>query len=167
MRIETSTIEDIETIVGLYEDADAYQKIITKQALKEFDPKLLEPEIRQERHWKIIIDEQIACVFTISFEDSTFWGTRAMDQAIYIHRIATNPLFRGNSFVKYIVTWSRLYARQNGRRYIRVHTAAGNLKLAGYFISCGFNYMGRVKFESEELPVQRKQLYWALFEIII
>src|SRR4051812_20867528 len=129
MRIENSTIEDVETIIGLYQDAVAYQKIVAEQPWEEFDQRFIETEIREQRQWKIVIDDQIACVFALSFYDATVKEEARKEQAIYIHRIATNPLFRGNSFVKYIVAWSKIYGRQTGKEFVRVLTVFGNLKL--------------------------------------
>jgi hypothetical protein len=48
-------------------------------------------------------ENQIACVWAITFNDAEIWEERA----IYIHRIATHSDFRGHNFVKIIVDWAK------------------------------------------------------------
>lgn len=144
MKIINSRPEDIAIIFKLYEYGTAYQKKVAKKHWKGFERSLIETEISEGRQWKIIFDEQIVCVFAITFNDPFIWQEKDKDPAIYIHRIATNPLFRGNSFVKHIVEWARKYAKERGKLYIRMDTGSGNEKLNKYYISCGFTYLGIV-----------------------
>ncbi|MFZ3052221.1 MAG: GNAT family N-acetyltransferase [Sulfuricurvum sp.] len=57
-------------------------------------------------------DDQIACIWATTFSDLQIWGKRDLDPALYIHRIATNPDFRGNKFVAQIVACAEQYARE-------------------------------------------------------
>ena len=96
MKIENCVPEDIDEIFRLYKIASEYQK--SKQTVvvwPEFKKQLVETEIAENRQWKLIIDEEIACVWATAFSDEQIWEERNADAAIYIHRIATNPNFRG------------------------------------------------------------------------
>lgn len=166
MKIINSTHDDIATIFKLYDEGTAYQKSVAKKHWKGFEHSLVESEISEGRQWKIIIDGEVACVFAISFNDPHIWQERDKDPAIYIHRIATNPLLRGNSFVKHIVEWARKYAQENGKQFIRMDTGSGNDKLNNYYINCGFTYLGVIHLEATgELPEHYKGGSSSLFEI--
>ena len=99
MTIENSTTEDINEIFRLYEIARSFQKIKAVVPWPEFEKELIETEISEKRQWKILIDNQIACVWATTFDDPQIWEERNADPSVYIHRIATNPTFRGQSLV--------------------------------------------------------------------
>jgi hypothetical protein len=42
------------------------------------------------------------------------------DPSVYIHRITTNPYFRGKGIVKIIKEWSKHYATQNGKNFDKI-----------------------------------------------
>jgi hypothetical protein len=58
-----------------------------------FDQHLIETELSENRQWKLIIENQIACVWAITFNDAEIWEERDCNDAIYIHRIATHSDF--------------------------------------------------------------------------
>ena len=116
MKIEKCTVQDIEEIFRLYGIASAYQK--AKQTVvvwPQFKRQLVETEIAENRQWKLIIDNVIACNWATTFSDEQIWEERNADAAIYIHRIATNPDYRGKNFVSLIVEWARGYAKGMGK----------------------------------------------------
>ncbi len=142
MHIESSTIQDIDSIFELYGLATAYQKTKFKDNIwPEFDRVLVETEINENQQFKIIINDRIACVWAIAFEDPLIWKEMNEDPAIYIHRIATNPEFRGQNFVEIIVEWARLYANKNKKQYIRLDTCGNNTALIDHYIKCGFTFL--------------------------
>lgn len=168
MRIINSEPEDIETIFRLYDEGTAYQKAVAEKHWKGFRRSLIESEIREKRQWKIMVGEEVACVFAIAFNDRIIWQEKDKDPAIYIHRIATNPGFRGNSFVKHIIGWAKEYAKDNSKCYIRMDTGSGNDKLNKYYTDCGFTYLGIIHLDdTENLPEHYKGGSSSLFEIKI
>jgi len=114
MIIENCIVDDISEIFSLYDIATEYQRLKeTVVVWPEFDKKLIETEIAENRQWKLLIDEKIACVWAITFSDAQIWEERNKDASIYIHRIATNPLFRGRNLVSVIVDWAKKYAKKS------------------------------------------------------
>ena len=167
-KITNSTINDTDAILKLYDDGTAYQKTVAKTSWKGFERQMVEKEIAENKQWKIIIDGQIACVFSTTFSDPFIWQEKNKDPAIYIHRIVTNPLFRGHSFVKKIIVWAKQFAKGNNKQFIRMDTGSGNEKLNNYYVSCGFNYLGITKIvENEILPAHYKNRDFSLFEMKI
>lgn len=159
---------DIDRIFELYDDAIAYQKTVFKKHWQGFERSLIEREIQDGRQWKIIIEGQTACIFAIDFNDPLIWKEKDADPSIYIHRIVTNPEFRGYHFVNIIIEWAKEYGAKKEKRYIRLDTWGDNPKLIAYYERCGFNYLGNIVPEaSAVLPKHYENIILALFEIEI
>jgi len=150
MTIQNSILDDIDEIFRLYTIATDYQKSKFFVHWPEFKRELIETEIAEERQWKMIIDGQIACIWATTFSDPQIWGERDNDPSVYIHRIATNPDFRGNDFVARIVEWAEYHARNNAKEYIRMDTVGENRGLIEYYKKCGFEYLGYFKLDSTD-----------------
>ena len=104
MKIKNCTISDIESIFKLYAIATSFQKKkFPANQWPIFSRALVETEIKENRQWKLLINGQIACIWAITFSDPQIWEKSNDDSAIYIHRIATNPNFRGQNLVSIIV----------------------------------------------------------------
>lgn len=96
----------------------------------------------QKRHWKIVEGREILCNWVITFNDKDIWEKRDNDDAIYIHRICTNKRFRGNRYIDHIVKWSIDFAKNYGKRFVRLDTLGNNLKLINHYTSAGFEFLG-------------------------
>jgi GNAT superfamily N-acetyltransferase len=167
LNIINSTFEDIDTIFSLYKIATDYQKDrFPDNIWPEFERSLVETEITENRQWKLLIDNEIACVWAITFSDPQIWEERNNDPAIYIHRIATNPKFRGQKFVTKIVEWAREYAISQNKSFIRMDTCGDNKVLINHYVNCGFDFLGINKIASSEgLPSHYHDADVCLFEI--
>jgi hypothetical protein len=82
MQILNSTIDDIECIFNLYDSAISFQKTKFNKHWQGFERLLVETEIKENRQWKIVIDENIACIFAITYEDELIWGEKSKESAI-------------------------------------------------------------------------------------
>ena len=143
MTITNATLTDIDTIFELYKIASDYQK--TKKTVvvwPDFEREMVVSEIKENRQFKLIINNTVACVWAIAFKDEQIWETSKDDNAIYIHRIATNPEFRGQQFVSKIVAWAKDYAKTNTIDYIRLDTLGNNTSLINYYKKSGFDFLG-------------------------
>ena len=166
MDISASTFSDIDDIFTLYQQGTEHQKKVAKKHWKGFERSLIEREISEKRQYKFVIDNTIACVFAIDYNDPFIWGEKDQDPSIYIHRIAMNPAFRGQFFVRKIVDWAKKHAEKTGRKFVRMDTGSGNEKLNNYYVSCGFTYLGVVTpGNSDGLPAHYKDGASSLFEI--
>lgn len=166
IQIKNSTKEDIEEIFRLYKIATDFQKMRFTVHWPEFERGLVESEIDEKRQWKLEIDGRIACVWATTFDDPQIWEERNTDPSVYIHRIATNPDFRGQNLVIEIVNWAKDYAVQNDKKFIRMDTVGDNTKLIAYYGKCGFEYLGPLKLSNTEgLPAHYDNATVSLFEI--
>lgn len=168
MDIKNSTIEDSNEIFRLYKIATDFQKTRFIVHWPEFERNLVETEIIENRQWKIVIDNKIACVWATTFNDPQIWEERNNDPAIYIHRIATNPDFRGQNFVGHIVEWAKQYALDNKKKFIRMDTVGNNPGLISYYSKCGFDFLGLLKLQNTAgLPAHYDNATVSLFQITL
>jgi hypothetical protein len=95
----------------------------------------------------------MACNWAITFSDPEIWGAKDKNDSIYIHRICNNPTLRGNRYIDAIVEWSRQYAKQKGKRFVRLDTLGNNTKLIQHYTSAGFKFLGIFKLtDTTTLP---------------
>lgn len=168
MEIKNSLHQDINEIFRLYEIARNFQKTKGAVVWPAFDKELIETEISENRQWKIIIDNQIACVWATTFNDPQIWEERNHDPSIYIHRIATNPDFRGKNLVVEIVNWAINYAKENDKQFIRLDTVGENKGLIGHYQKCGFDFLGLLKLKNTNgLPAHYNNATVSLFQLTV
>lgn len=167
MIIKNSTLDDIPIIFQLYDQATELQrKLFPSNAWPSFDENLIRTEIQELRQWKLLIDNQIACIWATTFSDPMIWEDKNIDPAVYIHRIATNPDFRGRQFVKTIIEWAKSHAINHGKKFIRMDTCGENKKLIDYYSKSGFDFLGINKLKSAEgLPMHYQGADVCFFEI--
>src|SRR3954468_16999944 len=168
MNILNSTPEDIPFIFDLYDKAIAYQKKVGSRHWLGFEKKLIETEIVEKRQWKLLINDEIACIFVITWNDAMIWGERDLQPSIYLHRIVTNPEFRGHSCVKDIIAWARIFCKEHDRKFIRLDTFGDNAPLVEYYKKCGFSYLGLTQMgKRPDLPKHCQGTSLALLQIEI
>jgi ribosomal protein S18 acetylase RimI-like enzyme len=167
MTILNCNNEDIDEIFRLYKIASDYQR--TKKTVvvwPNFKRDLVATEVIENRQWKLMINGEIACVWAITFTDEQIWEERNKDNAMYIHRIATNPKFRGNNFVSLIVNWAINFAKSNHIKFIRLDTLGNNVKLIEHYKNAGFTFLGMFQLKNTDgLPEHYHEAPVCLFEI--
>jgi ribosomal protein S18 acetylase RimI-like enzyme len=166
MEIINSLPSDLTTHMLLYNHAIAYQRLLGIVNWLGFDEDVVLAEIKANKHWKILVEGEIACVFLLEENDPMIWGDKDADPSIYVHRIATNPKFRGQSFVKHIVDFVRVYAKRKNKQFIRMDTLSGNDKLNNYYISKGFKLVGVTTIgDASDMPAHYHNNSFVLFEM--
>jgi GNAT superfamily N-acetyltransferase len=168
MNIKNSIISDIDEIIRLYKVATDFQKTKSTVHWPAFDRNLVETEIAENRQWKMILDGEIAGVWATTFNDPQIWEERNNDPSVYIHRIATNPNFRGRNLTGEIVKWAKNYASGNNKKYIRMDTVGDNPGLIGYYQKCGFDFLGFLKLkDTKGLPAHYDNATVSLFQMTV
>jgi predicted acetyltransferase len=168
MKIENSTNRDITEIFRLYKAATDFQKTKYIMHWPKFELSLVEKEIEENRQWKITINGQVACIWATTFDDPQIWEEKNIDPAVYIHRIATNPEFRGQNLVSTIIEWAKDHAKENGKRFVRLDTVGENEGLISHYQKFGFNYLGLYNLNNtDQLPAHYHNTPVSLFELQI
>ncbi len=113
-----------------------------------------------------MVNDEIICIWAVTFDDEQIWEERNADAAIYLHRIATNPAFRGHNFVSTIVDWAKSYAHSLGKAYVRLDTIGENTRLIRHYTNAGFHFLGMFDMKNTDgLPAHYREGQVALFEI--
>lgn len=148
MTITNSNLDDITEIFRLYQLARDFQKIQFPENLwPEFDRDFIATEVIENRQFKIVNDNKIACIWAITYNDADIWEEKENNDAIYIHRIATNPEFRGKNFVQMIADWSKDFAKKENKKFVRMDTCGQNDRLINHYKNCGFEFLGMKKLK--------------------
>lgn len=168
MQILNSTTDDLKAIFELYDAAIAHQKAVSNMHWLPFDEQMVKMEITENRQWKLVMDGQIACVFATAYTDAAIWGEKDIDPSVYIHRIVTNPDFRGRNFVGAIVEWSKQHGKALGKKFVRLDTWAENLKLKAVYLRNGFQFLGNAApADPTALPSHYSGIVLGFYEIEI
>lgn len=166
MKIQNSSIQDLDFIFNLYRSATAYQKERFFSYWPEFDRQMIVDEILENRQWKMIIGGEVVCVWATTFSDPLIWEEKDLAPSVYLHRITTNPKFRGKDFVKKIMEWSKHYATKNGKNFVRMDTVGENHKLIEHYTACGFDFLGLFQLTNTAgLPEHYNNAVVSLFEL--
>lgn len=150
VNIIPSAASDLNFIFSLFESAIAYQRKNGYNLWPQFSRELIEKEMAEKRNWKIVTGNKIAGVFSVLYSDPVIWKEKNSDPAVYLHRIAINPEFKGRRMMNVVKDWAIAHARENGKRFVRMDTWGSNENLRDYYISCGFNYLGQQYLDREE-----------------
>jgi len=149
--------EDLEFIYTLFEDAIVYQVKNGYPDWKDYSKDSLKEDIRLKRQYKIMINNDIACVFTICLVDKIVWQEREKQDAIYLHRIVVNKNYKGQRLVGHILKFASEFSLKIGRQKIRIDTWANNTTIIKYYESFGFEIIDH-SFNPDvpELPIQMR-----------
>lgn len=169
MQIKTATRKDIDEIFSFYKMASAYQKAKKKVVVwPDFKRDMVATEIAENRQFKMLINNEVVCIWAITYSDAQIWEEKNKESAIYIHRIATNPNFRGNNFVAKIVEWAKEYVLEKEIQFIRLDTLGNNKQLIEHYKNAGFDFLGLFNLkDTSNLPDHYTQAPVCLFEIAL
>ncbi|CAD2221436.1 Acetyltransferase (GNAT) family, putative [Angomonas deanei] len=168
-KVSRSTLDDVDTHMRLYDEAIQLQQQLGQTLWSPFERERVVQEVVDGKQYKIIDEPsgEVAGVFLVEESDPAIWGERDDEPSFYIHRITTNPQFRGNNLVNFMVDYLKEHAE--GKKYIRMDTKTGNEKLIQYYTDrCGFSLAGTaVLREGPGLPKHFESLDLILFEMKI
>ncbi|MEO0041525.1 MAG: hypothetical protein RL329_973 [Bacteroidota bacterium] len=166
--IENTTNTDMNFIYYLFESAIAYQQRKKTPVWKSYDKQVIQQDIDLKKQYKIVIDQQIACIFSICQDDlldRLIWREKDKRDAVYLHRIVVNPNFKGQKHFQKIFNWAIAYAQSKGLSHIRMDTWANNPEIIAYYQSFGFIFLENFKLsDSPDIPIQNRNLDLALLE---
>ena len=167
MTIKNVTASDIEKIFAFYKIASNYQREKkTVIVWPDFDREMVINEIAENRQFKLIINNEVVCIWAITFSDEQIWENSNTDSAVYIHRIAVNPNFRGNNYIVTITNWAKEYALKKEIQFIRLDTLGENKNLITHYKNAGFHFLGLFNLKNtSNLPEHYKLAPVCLFEI--
>jgi ribosomal protein S18 acetylase RimI-like enzyme len=165
-KIVNTTMVDLDSVIWLFEQAMELQGKNGYKVWEEIDKTALQKDIQEGLQYKIIKGDDILCIFSIQLNDPLIWQDRDQNDAIYLHRIVTNPNFKGQKQFQNVLNWAKQFVQQNNLKFVRMDTWADNRKIIDYYKSFGFEFIGNYKTtNATELPIQNRNLNVALLEM--
>ncbi len=141
MTILNSEQKDLTEIFRLYRLATDYMKSKQQVYWPQFSEELIVQEIEDHKQWKLLIENEIACIWATTLNDELIWGSKN-EPALYIHRIATNPKFRGQNLAKKVFEWANEFGKSKQLQYTRMDTVGLNKGLISHYQKMGFTFLG-------------------------
>lgn len=149
--------KDLPTIYWMFDQAISYQRKNGYPVWPDYDKDVLDRDIEAKLQYKIVIDNQIACIFTTCFEDKIVWRERDLQDAIYLHRIVVNPHFKGQKQFGKVLEWTIQHTKEKNLAFIRMDTWADNPNIIAYYQSFGFDIVEYFRNpDTEDLPIQQR-----------
>ena len=149
----------------MLDEALDYQKRNGYVIWNNFDRNVFPKDMERKLQYKILFENEIACVFTVLYSDKIIWREMDNANAIYLHRIITNPKHKGKKLFASVLEWSLEDAKRKNLSYIRMDTWGDNPQLISYYESFGFRFIENYTTpDTLMLPAQHRNNYIALLE---
>jgi GNAT superfamily N-acetyltransferase len=163
-----STTDDLDVIYRLFDQSVDYQTKNGYPDWKHYDRDAIVADINSKSQYKIVIGPEIGILFSVRYSDSVIWRERDRGDAVYLHRIVVNPLFKGQKLFGDIVAWSVKHCKEKNLQYIRMDTWANNPQLIKYYQGFGFRFVENFTTpDDKRLPVHNRLLPLALLEYVL
>lgn len=148
MQIINSNIEDLPRIFELYKVATEFMISKNQVPWPKFSEDLIVDEISNLKQWKLVDNNKIACIWATTLNDALIWGADNAIPSLYLHRIATDPGYRGQALVSHVIEWADNYCKQNALKYVRLDTVGLNKGLIGHYKKLGMDFLGIKELEN-------------------
>ncbi|MBI1767886.1 MAG: GNAT family N-acetyltransferase [Bacteroidetes bacterium] len=167
-KIENTTAEDLEFIYELFDLSVKYQESKGYPTWKNYDKEALIKDVENKNQYKVMVDSQPGIIFSVRYSDKIIWREMDQEDAIYLHRIVVNPVFKGLKLFGEILSWAIDQAKQKRLKSIRMDTWANNPKIIEYYTGFGFRFIENyTTSNSLELPAHNRNLALTLLELTL
>jgi ribosomal protein S18 acetylase RimI-like enzyme len=165
LTIENTTTADLPFVYELFDLSIIYQEKKGYPVWKNYDKSTLVKDVNNKNQYKIVINEQIAMVYSVCYSDKILWRQMENGDAIYLHRIVVNPKFKGQRLFGHILEWSVQHAKSKHLKFIRMDTWADDGNIINYYKGFGFTFIEDFNTpDIPELPVHNRNIPLALLE---
>ena len=164
--IENAHTTDLPFIYHLFDEAILFQRRNAYRGWDGYDKAFLSEDVKKGLLYKVIYQQQIACIFSVCYTDQLIWREMDRGNAIYLHRVVLNQQFKGQHLFQQVLDWARQTAIERGLTYIRMDTWADNEKIIDYYKRYGFQFIEQyTTADTTALPLQHRNLTVALLEL--
>ncbi len=164
LKIEPTTKDDLEFIAQIFDDAITYQIRNNFPIWKGHDKKFILKDIERNRQYKILIDDKIACVFSVFYSDDAIWKDRDKGDGLYLNRMVVNPQFKGQRLFGKVLDRAKEHAAKRNIPFVRMDIWANNVDMISYYKSFGFEVVDRIRTtQNESLPAS----YWDIDVVLL
>lgn len=165
--VRHTEVADLGFIFGLFDRSVEYQEKHGYPAWRNYDKAAIIKDIEDGNQYKVVMNSEIAIVFSVCYSDKVIWRSREVGDSMYLHRIVVNPEFKGRKLFGVVVDWSAGHCRERRLKNIRMDTWAANPNIISYYKRFGFRVVEDYTTpDTEELPVHNRKLSLALLEFV-
>ena len=142
MNVRIATVEDVETVGGLIDEASAWLGGLGLEQWPRPFPReqLAEAVARGELFLAEVGDDLVATV-TVLADDPMYWGERPPD-ALYVHKLVVRRDRAGRGLGADLVAWVDARAVETGRRFLRLDCLRDDPGIRAYYERLGFEHRG-------------------------
>ncbi|MBN8686154.1 MAG: GNAT family N-acetyltransferase [Chitinophagales bacterium] len=159
---------DLPEIYRLFEQAIQFQREKNYIGWNNYDKEFIREDISNQLLYRIIKGKDTLGIFSVCYSDPLIWREKEKSDALYLHRIVLNREFREIKLFRLLLDWALVHASEKKLKHLRMDTWAENEKLINYYRSYGFRFIEEyTTANTEELPVQHRNLKVALLELIV
>lgn len=138
IEIRNTTIDQLDQSCEIMDSGIAFQKRKGHPHYHSNDRAFHERDILRGQHYTVYVNDQVAGIFSLSFNDEVIWRSKEQGDAVYLHRVISKDQFKGLRLFQHILNWTIDFTNQKGRKYIRLDTWDNNPPLVDYYKSFGF-----------------------------
>jgi GNAT superfamily N-acetyltransferase len=160
-----TTPSDLPFIFDLFDQSILYQEKHCYPVWLNYDKGAIECDMLNKNQYKVLVDDVIGIVFSVAYSDKIIWRERDKIDAVYLHRIVVNPIFKGQKLFGAVMKWAIRHTQQKGLQYLRMDTWAVNTNIINYYQSFGFSIIENYTTpNSAALPEHNRNLALTLLE---
>jgi GNAT superfamily N-acetyltransferase len=164
-QITNTEKSDLPLIFEFFEHSINYQEKHGYPAWRHYDKDVVVKDVENKNQYKIIVESEMAMVFSVRYSDKLIWRELDEGNSIYLHRIVVNPAFKGKKLFGVILDWAKDHVKQKDLRSIRMDTWADNPTIINYYKTFGFQFIENYTTpDTPELPVHNRRLPMTLLE---
>ncbi len=166
VEVKQSTIDDLEMSCWLFEQAIEYQRRMGFLTYVLVDRDSHRMDIERGESFKILIDGDIAMMFSLCQQDELIWGHMPNIPSLFLHKATTHPAHRGKALFQHAVRHAIEVAKANGLKALRMDTWAESSKLIALYVGYGFIHLEDYHVPDKEgIPLNTRGNNVALLEM--
>ena len=152
-------------MLGLLREARSWHERQGVERWHEFDAARIAADIDAGRVYLARTAEGVCGTITLMDSDALVWGEERGDE-LYVHKLAVARRDAGRGIGAEILRWARSFARQRGKRRLRLDTWDANRKMRDYYEREGFRHVRDQYFAPDSLlPADYRGTHKSLYQL--
>ena len=152
MQLRPATLADVPVLVALLHRIVPVMLASGNRQWDETYPnaQVFEHDVARRQLWVADVEGQIAGFAAITAEkepDYAHVGWDFAEPALVIHRLAVDPVFRGQGIAAALMAQAETVARERGIETLRTDTSADNLAAQQLFPKLGYAFAGEISIK--------------------
>ena len=109
---------------------------------------LITEEAQPENFYIGKVNGITACAFILQTSDTEYWGKRAINEAVYLHKLCIRREFAHKEMTKSVVEAIRKECQSKGIKYIRLDTGLDEKVVRKIYLRAGFKIVDIIDYDN-------------------